>query len=231
LTLLQLALSEAAFDGVVAYVMYVALEPFIRRRWPQVLTGWSRVFAGPLRDPLVGYETLVGLALALGASALNLALLYWSAGSTTTTDLNALQGIRRVAAFLAVQLSDALFTALAIGFLAALLREGLRREWLVTGAIVVIFALLGSNFETFTGMWWMGPVMGATLGVAAILALVKFGLVSLTAFYFVWTFLQQGPALLQPSAWYSGVSLFVFCATLAMSFWALFIAIKKPATR
>ena len=228
LTLLQLGLSEAVFDAVVAYVMYVALEPFIRRRWPQVLVGWSRVFAGRLRDPLLGYETLVGLALAVGVSSVNLAVLYWYSGSTTTIDLNALQSIRRVAAFLAAQLSDALFTAVTIGFLVALLREALRREWLVTGAVVLIFGLLGTNFETFTSVWWTGFVLAAAVGFAAILALVRFGLVALTAFLFVWTFLQQAPALLQPSAWYSSVSLFVLLTIAAMSIWALFLAIAKP---
>jgi serine/threonine-protein kinase len=231
LTLLRLGLAEAVFDAVVAYVMYVALEPFIRRRWPQLLVGWNRLLAGRLRDPLVGYEILVGLALAIGASCLNLAIIYWSEGSTTTTDLNALQSLRRVAAFLAAQLSEALFMAIAIGFLIALLREGLRREWLVMAVLVVIFALLGRNSETFTGGWWTGLVMGGTLGVAALVAVVRFGLVSLATFSFVWTFLQQGPALLRTSAWYSGVSLFVFCTIVAMAVWALFIAIGKPATR
>jgi serine/threonine-protein kinase len=226
ITLLQLGLNDAVFDGAVAYVMYLALEPFIRRRWPQVLVGWNRLLAGRVKDPLVGHETLVGLALASGASALNLALIYRWTGATTTTDLNALLNLRRVAAFLFAQINDAAFIAITIAFLAALLREVLRREWLVMAAVVAIFAALSRNVETFTGLWWTGVVMGSTLGVAAIVAIFRFGLVSLAVFFFAWTFLQEAPALLRPSAWYSGVSLFVFSTIVAMSVWSLAIATR-----
>jgi Protein kinase domain len=231
LTLLRLGLSEAVFDAVSAYVVYLALEPFIRRRWPQVLVGWNRLLAGGFPDPLVGYETLAGFAVATSAAVLNLAVIYWSAGVTATTNLNALESVRRVAAFLAAELNDALFIAVIMAFLFALLRELLRREWLVIVAVVITFALLGKNLETFSRGWWSGLVMGGSLGIAAIIAVTRFGLVALAAFFFAWTFLQQAPALLRSSAWYSGVSLFVFSTILAMSAWALFSAITRPATR
>jgi hypothetical protein len=72
--------------------------------------------------------------------------------------LNALESIRRVAAFLAAQLNDALFIALTMAFLVALLRELLRREWLVIAAVVSLFAFLGT---TFAGVWWSGLFIGA----------------------------------------------------------------------
>jgi hypothetical protein len=39
--------------------MYMALEPVVRRRWPEVLVSWSRLLAGRLRDPLVGSHILM----------------------------------------------------------------------------------------------------------------------------------------------------------------------------
>ena len=47
---------------VVFWLMYIALEPFVRRRWPGMLIGWSRLLAGNFRDPLVGRNLLVGCA-------------------------------------------------------------------------------------------------------------------------------------------------------------------------
>jgi fructuronate reductase len=35
-------------------MLYVALEPFVRRMWPDALISWSRAIMGRLRDPLVG---------------------------------------------------------------------------------------------------------------------------------------------------------------------------------
>jgi hypothetical protein len=45
------------------YLLYLGLEPFVRRSWPTMLVGWSRVLAGRVRDPLIGRDILVGVAL------------------------------------------------------------------------------------------------------------------------------------------------------------------------
>ena len=35
--------------GMVVYAIYMALEPDVRRRWPETLIAWSRVLAGRLK--------------------------------------------------------------------------------------------------------------------------------------------------------------------------------------
>ena len=40
------------------YLLYLGLEPFVRRSWPTMLVGWSRVLAGRIRDPLIGRDIL-----------------------------------------------------------------------------------------------------------------------------------------------------------------------------
>jgi serine/threonine-protein kinase len=232
LSLLRLGMGEALFDGFATYVMYLALEPYIRLWWPQVLVGWNRLLSsGRFRDPHVGYEILVGLALATTAAAVNLAVIYSMSGLTTTTDLNALQSIRRVGASLVRELNEGLFSAVTLAFLVSLLRQLLRREWLAAAAFIGIFALVvQSSIEPFVGAWWSGILMGSILGIAAVVAITRFGLVALASFYFTWTFLQQAPALLRPSAWYSGVSLFVFAALLGIATWCLYVAITSSQT-
>jgi serine/threonine-protein kinase len=42
---------------------YLAIEPAIRRRWPWRLTAWNRLLDGRLRDPMVGRDLLIGLAV------------------------------------------------------------------------------------------------------------------------------------------------------------------------
>ena len=49
------------------WVVYMAFEPFIRRRWPERIISWSRVLAGGFRDPLVGRDILIGAVFGLGA--------------------------------------------------------------------------------------------------------------------------------------------------------------------
>jgi serine/threonine-protein kinase len=43
-----------------AYVLYLAVEPYARRLWPGMLVSWVRVLEGRFRDPLVGRDLLLG---------------------------------------------------------------------------------------------------------------------------------------------------------------------------
>jgi eukaryotic-like serine/threonine-protein kinase len=63
------------------WLLYIALEPHLRRVWPETMIGWSRLLAGSLRDPLVGRDVLVGVLVAIGAAlilALHTLLRSWS---------------------------------------------------------------------------------------------------------------------------------------------------------
>jgi serine/threonine-protein kinase len=59
--------------AALAWLLYVALEPHLRRVWPETMIGWSRLLAGGIRDPLVGRDVLAGVLVAIG-NALVLAL-------------------------------------------------------------------------------------------------------------------------------------------------------------
>jgi len=48
-----ISLCTSVFCGVVIWTVYIALEPYVRRRWPQTLISWSSVLIGRIRDPIV----------------------------------------------------------------------------------------------------------------------------------------------------------------------------------
>jgi serine/threonine-protein kinase len=54
-------IAGALFWGALVFVGYIALEPYARRRWPELLISWSRMMSGRLRDPLVGRDVLIGI--------------------------------------------------------------------------------------------------------------------------------------------------------------------------
>jgi hypothetical protein len=60
--LLLTYLSLATFTGFYLWLLYIALEPFLRRRWPHRIISWSRLLRGEFRDPLVGRHILIGSA-------------------------------------------------------------------------------------------------------------------------------------------------------------------------
>ena len=63
--LLFLAISTALLWGGAVWVLYLALEPYVRRYWPQAIISWTRVLAGRWRDPLVGRDVLYGAVLGI----------------------------------------------------------------------------------------------------------------------------------------------------------------------
>lgn len=63
----RLVFSAVAYGtsrGLLTWLLYVAIEPLIRRLHPTSLVSWSRLLAGRVGDPAVGRDLLVGLAIA-----------------------------------------------------------------------------------------------------------------------------------------------------------------------
>jgi len=61
--LFVLAVSTALCVAGATWLFYLAVEPWVRRKWPQTIISWSRLLSGQVRDPLVGRDLLIGLAL------------------------------------------------------------------------------------------------------------------------------------------------------------------------
>jgi hypothetical protein len=55
----------AAGGAVVWYALYIALEPYARRKWPEQLISWTRLLSGRVRDPMVGRDVLIGVLCGL----------------------------------------------------------------------------------------------------------------------------------------------------------------------
>src|SRR5207249_1641223 len=54
------------FPALAAWLIYLGVEPFLRRRWPHRLIGWTRLLEGRFADPLVGREVLLGFLAGAG---------------------------------------------------------------------------------------------------------------------------------------------------------------------
>ena len=67
------AQGHALIHAIGMWFAYVALEPYVRRLWPRVLVSWTRLLTGRFRDPLVGRDLLLGVALGATLTALGLA--------------------------------------------------------------------------------------------------------------------------------------------------------------
>ena len=63
-------LAEGLLTAVLFALLYIAVEPYVRRRWPDRLISWARLVGGKWRDPMIGRDVLIGLIAGLVHSVL-----------------------------------------------------------------------------------------------------------------------------------------------------------------
>ncbi len=91
-----IAVCTSVFYGVLLWTVYLALEPFVRRHWPQVLVSWASVLTGRA-DAVVGRDVLIGVALGVWFALLFRGIaLIWATESAVAFpgDVDLLLGLR-----------------------------------------------------------------------------------------------------------------------------------------
>jgi hypothetical protein len=182
------------------WLYYLALEPYVRRYWPDVLIAWTRALDGRFRDPLLGREVLVGcltgavlahlLAVLSGVSE-------WS-GSSLLFDLNFdPDSSSRVAATLCYTAGKCLYSSVWSLLILFLWRLTLRDARLA----VIAFTL-----------YWMA--IPATAG-ATVLVVTAWGVAFIG---FAWLITRFG-LLAGCSYWFAYLTLSVFLVTPDLTAW------------
>jgi hypothetical protein len=214
---------DSAFWSGISGLAYVAIEPLVRRRWPRMLIGWSRLLEGRLNDPLVGREMLVGMsagviiiivwqltALVPGAPPLQM----------TTTPLS---GLRHVAFFLLWGLVEAALRTigtvtllLIIHALARNIRVTLAVGWLIGSA-----SLLGDA----TGPFVARAAYAAVAGALVLVVTYRFGLLALATAAYTVLVLRNLPITIDPSAWYFGRSALALALLLGLAIYGTIVSL------
>src|SRR5262249_17400391 len=60
-----LAIGTALLYAGAMWVLYIALEPYVRRNWPQTIISWTRLVSGKVRDPIVRRDIVSGVLLGM----------------------------------------------------------------------------------------------------------------------------------------------------------------------
>ena len=234
--LLVLGLSKAAYTAGLAWVLYLGLEPFVRRRWPQTLISWTRVLAGRVRDPLVGSHILIGVVLGTGTALLHQVGLQWNQGIRLSAvvgvpSVTALVGGRHIAQQLVFYLDDAISKAMIVLFLIFFLRLVVRKDGLAAVLCVTIL--------TFAAMSWTPPgvtetgsrnpvVLAVIIGTGAALliaALLRFGLLTIITAIPTISILTEFPVTSDLLSWYLGTTVTGFMAVLTIAAYSYHTAV------
>ena len=168
------------FWAAILWLLYIALEPFVRRRWPDTLISWTRILSGRFRDPRVGRDILVGGLAATGcmamASGVNLeSWLGYPPSIPIAGGLEALQDLRFPLGFLLDAPVHAIVAGMLLVFIFLLLRILLRRQLLAAAAFVLIFSLPGTVGSDYP---LLSLPVNLIFGGVMVLVLLRFGLLA-----------------------------------------------------
>ena len=226
--LMVMALSTSLFFGVLVALLYLALEPYVRRRWPHSIISWSRLLLGRSRDPLVGRDVLFGLVLGTGWVLIFLIFIGYllrTGSDPQTGSAEYLLGARHaIGAWLTRVPTDCVQATLVFFFIIFLFRVLLRNHWLAAGAFVLLFATMQSLRQEH---FWIPFLTYALVYSLAAVALVRFGLVSLSAALLVTDLVLGVPMTANPSHWFIGSTIFVFASVAALGIWAFYAALGE----
>jgi hypothetical protein len=217
--LFVIALGWGLLAAGLVTLLYLALEPYVRRKEPQTLISWSRLLSGKFRDPLVGHDLLVGslygVALVIMEVSDNLILPLLkklppvpNIGHTET-----LLGVRAAIGLLLAYVFFWIVYALGIFFVVFLLRLALRKDWLAGIAAVILFSIPSLNDESPI----LSFLMAVLIWVSILLVLKRFGLLAMVTGLVVQNVLILFPVTTHFSRWYAapGLTGLAFIAALA----------------
>lgn len=220
--------SIAVFKGVFLYMIYLALEPFIRRRMPHLLISWSRLLGGGLRDPLVGRDVLLGIACGAALVAFMrglLALPWWfdvSGVQPLAVNRFSLDGLAGSFSVICAMADRAIINSLAMLGVFFLLHVILRKRWLAAGVLGVVMALLFSSESANAGMLIaIGVVMGGLLTFV----LLRLGQLAFLTTWFTLMVLNSFPLPLDLARWYAAHLLLALAVLLGLAAFAFYASL------
>jgi len=208
------ALVASVFYATVAWTVYLAAEPYVRRHWPQSLISWTSVLSGRIRDPIVGRDVLIGLALGTSIPLIN-ALLKTTDPAPVRGSLTTLAGLRATLGSVLAQAPSSVRNALVFVFLIFLLRVLLRNQWLAGSAFAVILTAINAH-----GVWWV-YLIGFAIYALIALIMLRWGLLAMAVQSACNGVLVNVQVATNPGTWYFTSMLLLLVIVLATAVWAL----------
>jgi hypothetical protein len=198
-----------------AWCLYLALEPYFRRLWPETIVSWVRLLDGRLRDPLVGRDVLLGLLAGpvlvllsrltvVGPTWLGLPPVRPDQVAGPPLEMLVLSGPRSTIGLFFSLLANSLVVPMAMAVLLLLCRMLLHRTWLAGVALVVAVTLSG---HSASGSLLLELAFGAIFGVLLLVLLFRFGFLALVAGTLSTNLLTVYPMTFDTAAWYAGNTL------------------------
>jgi hypothetical protein len=232
--LFQRAIGAILYRVCSIWIFYLALEPYVRRIWPETIISWSRLLGGKWFDPLVARDVLIGSAIGAFTavlSALDMLIPRWlgfPAPLPSLGDSTRMLGSLTSYSTLFSGAIQALYIALILLLLLVLMRMALRRKLLVFAAFTTLFV---AGTARWTDHDYVTYLIQTLTALFFLTLLIRHGLVALVFCLLVQNFLTEFPVSSHFSQWHANIAFVGITAVvllLALSFYTSLT--KRPFT-
>ncbi len=202
------AIAMSLFIATFLWLLYMALEPYLRRRIPELLIGWARLLEGRFRDPRVGRDVLVGALAGTGLALIfhvvnGLSTWFPFQGQTTIPGFLSLTGGTNPLGYLLFVNGGAVARAFILLAMYFVFRVVLRKPPFAVAALGVVVLLLNLGGENAAL-----ELPAAVLTAVLITWLVtRFGLLAAVTMGYFEILLESVAPSFDFSTWYAAYSM------------------------
>jgi hypothetical protein len=221
-------LAIQVYYAAMIWMFYLAIEPYVRRQWPEALRAWSRVLDGRLRDPMVGRHILIGALAGMGFTLLGSLrfmgpLLGLAAPAPRPGNLDAVASFPLRVAQVFGMVQESFFIPVTCLLLVLLFRVIFRRIWLAYGLLSLIPALLVTAASLGEPASAIALAAASMIGFATLILVVltRFGLFALLI-AILFSYWSSIVLTTNPASWIfpsSVMTMLLFAAVAVYGFW------------
>jgi len=226
--LVLMCLAWAALTSIAIFGGYIALEPTMRRRWPQSLVSWTRLLNGQFRDPIVGRDVLAGcvggLILVLGEVGLRLVLAAIHGTPPVPiaeSNVAILNGGTLVLSEIISGWGRAILDSMAFVIFLVLFRRLVRKRWAAALILFGVLALQHMNARDTVSMLFSTAI----LVLCAAYLPARFGFLSLVVAFGVEATMSVTPVLWPPATWHTGITAAGVAVVMALAVYGFVVSL------
>ncbi|HTQ57830.1 MAG TPA: serine/threonine-protein kinase [Bryobacteraceae bacterium] len=210
-------------SAALLWLLYIALEPAVRARWPHALISWSRVLTGRWQDAQVAADVLYG-ALVGGAIGVVFLASQWFEMHRGSVEAAAAAEAGSSARYLIADVLDQALSGVEFGLLVVFVifcfRAVLRKDWIASLAAAVLFTL--AEHDVWQSQSVLTFVFFLAIFTLLVFVLLRLGLVAIIAAVFFVNVMLRTPGpqdLIKPYEWAVAAYPLVMLGIVLWAFW------------
>jgi serine/threonine-protein kinase len=220
------AIAFALLNAGFIWLLYLALEPAVRRWQPHSLIGWTRLLNGSIRDPHVGRDVLVGVmagtlyTLILSGRGVIPVLFGQLPDAPPVTSFAPLLGVRHTLSMVLGLVQPGFNNAMLLILALATLRYVFRRTWIAAAVLAAIAIVIIAAQVITSSAGWSAFVLAIPTFVLLVGTAIRFGLLSTVVMFTVGLILTRLPLTVDPSMAYFAHSSWILGGIMSLAVWA-----------